>query len=96
MPPYLCDDCKYDYGDACRRPERPNARSCPDFSPRDAVKAQYVQPQSAREFLAGIPVVTRGDHPEIRQAARQRLARGLFAAVAVLGVVGALVASLLR
>ncbi|MDF1839032.1 MAG: hypothetical protein P1V35_14280 [Planctomycetota bacterium] len=27
----LCDRCKWDYGDACRRPERPNATSCPDF-----------------------------------------------------------------
>ena len=31
---YLCDRCKWDYGDACRRPERPNARSCPDFKGR--------------------------------------------------------------
>jgi hypothetical protein len=30
----LCDRCKWDYGDACRRPERPNARRCPDFSRR--------------------------------------------------------------
>lgn len=28
---FLCDTCKYDYGDACRRPERPNARTCPDY-----------------------------------------------------------------
>jgi len=28
---YLCDNCKWDYGDACRRPERPNAKTCPDF-----------------------------------------------------------------
>jgi hypothetical protein len=27
----LCDTCKYDYGDACRRPERPNAKVCPDY-----------------------------------------------------------------
>lgn len=27
----LCDTCKYDYGDACTRPERPNALKCPDF-----------------------------------------------------------------
>jgi hypothetical protein len=30
----LCDTCKYDYGDACRRPERPNARTCPDYQRR--------------------------------------------------------------
>lgn len=30
----LCDRCKWDYGDACRRPERPNARRCPDFEQR--------------------------------------------------------------
>ncbi len=30
----LCDDCKYDYGDACSRPERPNAYSCPDYRRR--------------------------------------------------------------
>jgi len=31
---YLCDDCKWDYGDACSRPERPNAVSCPDYKRR--------------------------------------------------------------
>jgi len=30
----LCDTCMYDYGDACRRPERPNAMVCPDFKRR--------------------------------------------------------------
>lgn len=30
----LCDRCKWDYGDACRRPERPNAVKCPDFKRR--------------------------------------------------------------
>lgn len=30
----LCDDCRYDYGDACRRPERPNATTCPDYKRR--------------------------------------------------------------
>jgi len=33
-PKFLCDDCRYDYGHACRRPERPNAKRCPDFRPR--------------------------------------------------------------
>ena len=28
---YLCDSCKWDYGTACTRPERPNARTCPDY-----------------------------------------------------------------
>ncbi len=28
---YLCDSCKWDYGNACSRPERPNALSCPDY-----------------------------------------------------------------
>jgi len=27
----LCDTCKYDYGDACRRSERPNATVCEDY-----------------------------------------------------------------
>ena len=27
----LCDTCKYDYGAACRRPERPNATQCEDY-----------------------------------------------------------------
>ncbi|HPF14527.1 MAG: hypothetical protein H6829_03770 [Planctomycetes bacterium] len=27
----LCDRCKWNYGNACRRPERPNAMTCPDF-----------------------------------------------------------------
>ena len=31
---YLCDRCKWDYGDACRRRERPNAKVCPDFKRR--------------------------------------------------------------
>jgi len=31
---HLCDTCKYDYGNACRRPERPNARTCPDYKRR--------------------------------------------------------------
>jgi len=30
----LCDTCKYDYGTACTRPERPNARRCPDYKHR--------------------------------------------------------------
>lgn len=28
---YLCDTCKWDYGNACTRPERPNAVKCPDY-----------------------------------------------------------------
>jgi hypothetical protein len=28
---FLCDTCRYDYGDACKRPERPNATVCPDY-----------------------------------------------------------------
>jgi hypothetical protein len=28
---YLCDSCKYDYGNVCKRPERPNAVQCPDY-----------------------------------------------------------------
>ena len=27
----LCDTCKYDYGTACTRPDRPNATVCPDY-----------------------------------------------------------------
>jgi len=27
----LCDTCKYDYGDACTRAERPNATRCEDY-----------------------------------------------------------------
>lgn len=27
----LCDSCKYNYGNVCSRPERPNATQCPDF-----------------------------------------------------------------
>ena len=32
----LCDRCKYCYGDACSRPERPNATRCPDFKAKAA------------------------------------------------------------
>lgn len=28
---FLCDRCRYNYLSACSRPERPNARTCPDF-----------------------------------------------------------------
>ena len=28
---FLCDTCKYDFGSACKRPERPNATKCPDY-----------------------------------------------------------------
>ena len=31
---FLCDTCKYDWGDACNRPERPNAIRCPDYRKR--------------------------------------------------------------
>lgn len=31
---FLCDSCRYDYGGACRRPERPNAKVCPDYRKR--------------------------------------------------------------
>ncbi len=31
---YLCDKCRWDYGDACKRPERPNAKTCPDYKAR--------------------------------------------------------------
>jgi hypothetical protein len=31
---YLCDTCKWDYGSACTRPERQNARTCPDYKKR--------------------------------------------------------------
>ena len=27
----LCDTCKNDYGNVCKRPERPNAMTCPDY-----------------------------------------------------------------
>jgi len=30
----LCDTCRYDYGNVCRRPERPNAMRCPDYKKR--------------------------------------------------------------
>ena len=30
----LCDDCRYDYGNVCKRPERPNALHCPDYKRR--------------------------------------------------------------
>jgi hypothetical protein len=30
----LCDTCRYDYGNVCRRPERPNALRCPDYRRR--------------------------------------------------------------
>ena len=30
----LCDTCRYDYGEVCTRPERPNAMKCPDYKRR--------------------------------------------------------------
>lgn len=29
---FLCDSCKWNYGDICIRPERPNAKKCPDYT----------------------------------------------------------------
>ncbi len=31
---YLCDSCKWDWGNVCKRPERPNAKTCPDYKRR--------------------------------------------------------------
>jgi len=31
---FLCDSCLYDWGDACRRSERPNATICEDYKRR--------------------------------------------------------------
>lgn len=31
---FLCDDCKYNYGTICSRPDRPNATRCPDYKRR--------------------------------------------------------------
>jgi hypothetical protein len=28
---FLCDNCRFDHGGACKRPERPNATKCPDY-----------------------------------------------------------------
>lgn len=28
---FLCDTCRYNYGNVCTRPERPNAVNCPDY-----------------------------------------------------------------
>ena len=28
---YLCDTCKYSYGDVCNLPEKPNVTRCPDY-----------------------------------------------------------------
>ncbi len=28
---FLCDRCKFNYGNVCIRPERPNAKQCPEF-----------------------------------------------------------------
>ena len=31
---FLCDSCRYDYGNACHRPGRPNVTRCPEYKPR--------------------------------------------------------------
>jgi hypothetical protein len=31
---FLCDSCRYDYREACKRPERPNATVCEDYDRR--------------------------------------------------------------
>ena len=36
----LCDNCRYDYGDACTRPERPNALQV-DAAPTGLVTHPY-------------------------------------------------------
>lgn len=96
MPRYLCDDCKYDYGDACRRPERPNALSCSDYVPRDALWRRPPDASSIKEFLDSLPVATTGDHPEIKEAARRRVYKLILAAGAAIGVVGVILVSMLR
>lgn len=30
----LCDSCKYDWGDACTNPGRPNATKCSEYDAR--------------------------------------------------------------
>ena len=32
---FLCDNCRYDYGNACNHKERPNATRCSDYRPRN-------------------------------------------------------------
>ncbi|MGI6457380.1 MAG: hypothetical protein ACOX5R_17425 [bacterium] len=29
---FLCDSCKWNYGNICNRPEKPNALKCPDYT----------------------------------------------------------------
>lgn len=29
---FLCDSCKWNYGNVCTRPERPNAKACPEYT----------------------------------------------------------------
>ncbi|MBI4567669.1 MAG: hypothetical protein HY719_04650 [Planctomycetes bacterium] len=31
---FLCDRCRLNHPNICRRPERPNAMRCPEFEPR--------------------------------------------------------------
>lgn len=31
---FLCDSCKWNYGNVCTRPERPNAKECPEYTPK--------------------------------------------------------------
>lgn len=31
---FLCDSCKYNDARYCTRPDRPNAKSCPDYKSR--------------------------------------------------------------
>lgn len=31
---FLCDNCRYDHGTVCKRPQRPNAVKCPDYRPK--------------------------------------------------------------
>ncbi len=34
MERFLCDTCKYDYGEVCRNPKRPNATECKEYRRR--------------------------------------------------------------
>lgn len=31
---FLCDSCRYDYGNACHRVGRPNVSRCPEYKAR--------------------------------------------------------------
>ena len=60
---FLCDTCKYDYGNACDLPDRPNARRCWRFNAALATRSARFPCEIRRRRRAVTPSTPRGRAP---------------------------------